>query len=246
MIVFYSKASFCAGDFDYTNLILKSHLIVKAEITDKSSEWIEDRNGKHIYTHVQANIIDFIKGNTQERSLRFRIIGGQVGNIREVVSYAPHFQIGENAILFLNVDPIRLNGESNGKIKIHNDKIYFPKGELDYLTYKKSVTRFLQKPTTRFSIEPLIKREVPSIKAPSDQGGGRVPSTQVRNEKKAAKTDVQQNIAPMDRGGGQVHSAPVKTGDKIAKPVAKKTTAPIDLGGGQVSPGEIPDTLKKY
>jgi hypothetical protein len=68
----------------------------------------------------------------------------------------------------------------------------------------------------------------------------------VRNEKKAAKTDVQQNIAPMDRGGGQVHSAPVKTGDKIAKPVAKKTTAPIDLGGGQVSPGEIPDTLKKY
>ena len=71
--------------------------VVEATALNSWSAW----NPQHtlIYTYTQMQVTQSLKGNSQ--TITVKQIGGQVGNVTQKVAGVRHFQIGEQAMLFL-------------------------------------------------------------------------------------------------------------------------------------------------
>ena len=80
------------------NLVARSDTIVAGEVLDTRSSWTADR--REIFTTVTLRPDRRFKGSG--RSLvRFRILGGTVGDTRLMVTHSPAFAVGEHALVFL-------------------------------------------------------------------------------------------------------------------------------------------------
>ena len=97
---------------DLPELVTQSVTIVRARVIALSAQWIEDQNGKHIYTTAQLEPITAFKG-TAPASLTY--IGGTVDTITEYVSDVFILQPQDEAFYFL---PAHLNKFTTGKISI--------------------------------------------------------------------------------------------------------------------------------
>ena len=92
-----------------SELVERSDTIVAGEVLEMRSAWTADR--REIFTAVTLRPDRRFKGG--ERSLiRFRIPGGTVGNTRLMVTHAPVFAIGEQALVFLAGESGRLPGRA--------------------------------------------------------------------------------------------------------------------------------------
>jgi hypothetical protein len=75
--------------------------IVRAQVTDKTSQW--DETESFIYTTVTLNITESLVGdlNISEEVTVF-VPGGSVGDLTLHVQHAPRFEIDQDVIVFLD------------------------------------------------------------------------------------------------------------------------------------------------
>jgi hypothetical protein len=84
-------------------------LIVRATVQNKVSRWITNHHGgKSISTLVTLQTHSIVKGDFQENTFTIDVPGGIVGNIAQGASESPRWSSGEEAILFLQTNPVRL------------------------------------------------------------------------------------------------------------------------------------------
>ncbi len=81
-------------------MIVSSRVIVVGEV--QSVKYRRDPVNKGIYTYVEVNVLELIKGQLKKSRVVLKQIGGTVGNKRRFVSGAPEFNAGERVLLFLN------------------------------------------------------------------------------------------------------------------------------------------------
>jgi hypothetical protein len=84
---------------EFREVVAGSQIIVYGRIADVRSEWSDDRT--RIETIVTLEAGTYLKGGPGD-SVTFRVPGGQIGRYRNVMVGAPHFQSGEEVVLFLS------------------------------------------------------------------------------------------------------------------------------------------------
>jgi hypothetical protein len=109
---------------DISKMVQKADLIIRGKVLSAESQWKEDSRGRHIYTSVNLNITDKIKGDINDNTLAFEVVGGTVGDIIEVVSGTPEFKTDEDTIVFLKGQPLTIRQGIGGKIPILNGRVY--------------------------------------------------------------------------------------------------------------------------
>ena len=106
-------------------LIEEAEVIVQGKVNKMWSSW--DANHTTIFTYVILDMDDLLKGEGQPlNQLTFRFLGGEVEGIGMAESDMPNFEVGEEAILFLQKGKnkyYRLVGRFQAKFKIEKDKL---------------------------------------------------------------------------------------------------------------------------
>ena len=100
-----------------------SEIILLGKVTDTQSEWNENRD--RIYTKVRIKADEFIKGNNSSADIIITIPGGEVGDVGELYSDLPTFELKEEVLLFANRDNENnyvINNGLEGKYNISNDE----------------------------------------------------------------------------------------------------------------------------
>ena len=80
-------------------LVQRSQHVVAGEVVATRASWTAD--GRRIFTTVTLRVERRLKGAAEDGAVRFRHLGGTVGNISLSVSHVPHFEIGETVLVFL-------------------------------------------------------------------------------------------------------------------------------------------------
>ncbi len=96
------------GPYDWptaAELVEESHSIVAGEVTDTHADWSADRT--EIFTTVTLRVEQSLAG-PERTSVRFRVPGGTVGDMRLMVTHSPQFAVGERVLVFLAGAPGRL------------------------------------------------------------------------------------------------------------------------------------------
>jgi hypothetical protein len=83
---------------DLADVVSAATLIVRGHVTDTRS-FTEIANGP-VMTAVTMTVDDVLKGSG-DRTVTFRVHGGEIGRYRYSVIGAPTFQVGEDAYVFL-------------------------------------------------------------------------------------------------------------------------------------------------
>jgi hypothetical protein len=84
---------------EFTEVVSGSAIIAHARIVDVRAEWADGR--RWIDSVVTADVVTYLKGESEERTIAFKVPGGRLGRYRSVVVGAPTFVRGEEAVLFL-------------------------------------------------------------------------------------------------------------------------------------------------
>jgi hypothetical protein len=112
VICFFANTLNSQPQLDLPDLVSQSSNIMRARVTALSAQWINDQNGKHIYTTAQLEPISALKG-TAPSSLIY--IGGTVDTITEVVSDMFILKRLDEAFFFL---PANVEKFTAGKITV--------------------------------------------------------------------------------------------------------------------------------
>src|SRR5512145_2037123 len=83
---------------EFREIVAGSHVIAHARVVDIRPQWVEGR--RQIETIVTVEVLSYYKGGS-ERTVSFKVPGGQIGRYRSVMVGAPQFRSGEEAVLFL-------------------------------------------------------------------------------------------------------------------------------------------------
>ena len=81
-------------------LIEDSNLIIVGNVKEIKCEW---ENG-NIWTYVTIECSQTLKGNNKLNEITIRSLGGNVGNISQIISGSPKFKVGEILLSFLKKD----------------------------------------------------------------------------------------------------------------------------------------------
>ena len=141
-------------------LTLEADSIVTGTVIETESQW--DTSGGNIYTTVKIAVTDSFKGNDEPDYISIIIPGGHVDGITQIVSDTPHFEPGQEALLFLNKLPwynlnlggtvprfFEMCGSFQGKLKIKGDQAGdFFKEELE-----EELNSFLEGETTSITLD---------------------------------------------------------------------------------------------
>ncbi len=84
---------------EFREIVGGAQIIVHARVVDVRPEWANGR--RWIDTVVTADVVSYFKGDTGERSVTFKVPGGELGRFRSVVVGAPAFKRGDEAVFFL-------------------------------------------------------------------------------------------------------------------------------------------------
>lgn len=84
---------------EFREIVAGSHVIAHARVVDIRPQWVEGR--RQIETIVTVEVLSYYKGGS-ERTVSFKVPGGQIGRYRSVMVGAPQFRSGEEAVLFLD------------------------------------------------------------------------------------------------------------------------------------------------
>jgi hypothetical protein len=106
---------------EFREIVAGSHVIAHARVVDVRPQWVEGR--RQIETIVTVEILSYYKGGS-ERTVSFKVPGGQIGRYRSVMVGAPQFSPGEEAVLFLDGagEPIpHVFGLNQGVFRVRQD-----------------------------------------------------------------------------------------------------------------------------
>lgn len=84
---------------EFTEVVSGSAIIAHARIVDVRAEWADGR--RWIDSVVTADVVTYLKGESEQQTISFKVPGGRLGRYRSVVVGAPTFVRGEEAVLFL-------------------------------------------------------------------------------------------------------------------------------------------------
>ena len=84
---------------EFTEVVSGSSIIAHARIVDVRAEWADGR--RWIDSVVTADVVTYLKGESEQQTISFKVPGGRLGRYRSVVVGAPTFVRGEEAVLFL-------------------------------------------------------------------------------------------------------------------------------------------------
>jgi hypothetical protein len=84
---------------EFTEVVSGSAIIAHARIVDVRAEWADGR--RWIDSVVTADVVTYLKGESEQQTISFKVPGGRLGRYRSVVVGAPTFVQGEEAVLFL-------------------------------------------------------------------------------------------------------------------------------------------------
>ncbi len=85
---------------DLGELSREAHTIARGRVVDVVGQWTDDR--RTIETLVTLETQAFLKGDLGE-TVQFLVPGGSLGRFRNIVVGAPHFDVGQQVIVFLGV-----------------------------------------------------------------------------------------------------------------------------------------------
>ncbi len=92
--------------------------VVRGRVLDIESRW-DDRL---IYTDVEVEVADCLKGPCEERVVSVRVLGGAVDDLVMDVDGVARFALGEEVLLFLEAHPtgvhVRTVGMAQGKFRL--------------------------------------------------------------------------------------------------------------------------------
>ena len=126
----YSMSFTQVVKMELPEIIQKADIIVRAVVEKTEAKWVTDERGKHIYTIAQARIEESLKGSYPTDLLILEAPGGTVGDITEYVTDSYSFEKGEDVILFLSSNPVRVIGGFQGKYPIFEGKVYVENKEI--------------------------------------------------------------------------------------------------------------------
>ncbi len=155
---------------DIPEIVLRSDLIIRGKVISTESQWKEDARGEHIYTTITVKILDKIKGSIKDDTFTFEVIGGTDGEITEIVSNTPVFEVDEDAIVFLAKHPRTNKQVTNGKILIYDGRVYQNDMELTADSFIQSLKTLKKAPGTtgpwgkKYKVPAARAEDVPNIK----------------------------------------------------------------------------------
>lgn len=103
-------------------MVRAAGLIVEGKVTSVRSEWNQAHN--QIYTFVEIEIRDTLKGALPGNVVRLRVLGGRVGDEAMTLVDAPAFEQDEEAVFFLHPNHQSLFpiiGFNQGKLQIETE-----------------------------------------------------------------------------------------------------------------------------
>ncbi len=110
---------------DLKDLVYESTDIVVGTVMSAEAAWNDDET--RIYTHVVLEVERAVKGDfAPGDQIRFKTIGGQVGEIRLEVPSSPRFNVDEKVCVFFGGEPdtnTPVTGWEQGKYTVENGTI---------------------------------------------------------------------------------------------------------------------------
>jgi hypothetical protein len=106
----------------FGEIVNGAEVIAYGQVIDTTVESSADR--KLVSTLVTLRVGTYLKGGPGE-TIVFRVPGGQVGRFRNVTVGAPQFAVGEEAVVFLNVqgsDRPYVFGLNQGVFRVRTDR----------------------------------------------------------------------------------------------------------------------------
>ncbi|MFZ9681826.1 MAG: hypothetical protein ACO3DQ_01270 [Cephaloticoccus sp.] len=85
---------------DFDTLAAGSDYVIRARVTEKTSELVPSAAGRKIVTHVKVDVLEVIAGEPPA-SLVLVCLGGRVGDEELIVDGAPVFNVGDESVLFV-------------------------------------------------------------------------------------------------------------------------------------------------
>ena len=100
--VLVSELDFLVQELSTEDMIKKSHLVIKGELTEISpAAWVDTENGGNsIYTNYVFRVKETYRGEVKDEVVLSQE-GGQVGNRRTVCCGSPEFELGKEYVLYL-------------------------------------------------------------------------------------------------------------------------------------------------
>lgn len=110
------------GPISVGELSSRSDAVIVGRVISLQSEWNATRT--NIYTRVDVNVDEVLKGGASLTKLSVYQLGGQVGDIGEIVAGSPEFRPQELVLLFLSQTPdgkLRVVDLFQGKFTVEHD-----------------------------------------------------------------------------------------------------------------------------
>ncbi len=119
-----AKIGFCTTMKPVSIATLARHAgtIVVGKVKSIESEWNEDRSV--IFTHINIAAEEFYKGDSMEKEITVKLLGGTMSDTTLRVAGAPGFTQGEDVFLFLRTlddNYFAVDGLSQGKFSVEVD-----------------------------------------------------------------------------------------------------------------------------
>ena len=103
-------------------LVSESEMVLVGQVASINSQWGE--NSSYIFSDVTIRIEDFVKGESSEREVTVRQLGGEIGEVGELYSHTARFLPEEEVLVFLQRDQrgtLQVTHGEHGKFKITRD-----------------------------------------------------------------------------------------------------------------------------
>jgi len=114
-----------ARGYEPSEIVQKAQVICTATVMSTHCQWKSDYRGNHIYTNAELLVGRTMKGGVPDHHIRLEVVGGTAGDITESVSDSAVFAAGEQVLLFLDGEPLRVVGGIMGKMPIFDDQVFW-------------------------------------------------------------------------------------------------------------------------
>lgn len=84
----------------FDQLVSQAEFVFQGSVTDVRSQWVGEGAERQIVSYITFHIEESIKGDPGQ-SYTIRMFGGTVGDQSMAISDAPHFNVGDRDILFV-------------------------------------------------------------------------------------------------------------------------------------------------
>ncbi len=130
-------------------LTQNAEMIVTGKVTQMESGWNAEET--RIYTTITIAVDQFLKGEQSDHTLTLQELGGEVGEVGELYTHVPKFNMNEEVLVFVKKDQndqLHVAGGVKGKLSIITDERTGSKtvnGYQSYNSFLKKINDLVEK-----------------------------------------------------------------------------------------------------